>query len=146
MSDLDVQNAGDSFPPSLSEIGRASCRDRVLISGLSNSGPGDSPASVTGVYRSTESTIATSEALIGTHSDASLSAVTGRSDTFTIDTTGWAAGTYYICAVAYYANSSPEANETNIPSSVVLLTVTAPTHLPDLDVQNAGDSFPPSLS
>ena len=72
---------------------------------LSNFGTGSAPSSVTGIYGSGDSAISTSDTRIGTNSNASLSANTGRTETFAIDTTGWAAGTYYIGAIADYSNA-----------------------------------------
>ncbi len=146
LPDLDVQNAGDSYPPTLSDSSITAGQTVTLTYRLSNWGPDGAPSSTTGIYRSTNSTISTSDTPIGTDPNASLSANTGRTETFTINTTGWAAGTYYIGAVADWADAITEANEDNNASSGVLLTVTAPVQLPDLDVQNAGGSFPPTLS
>ena len=147
MPDLDVQNFGDSFPPSLSASSVVAGSSVTLTYRLSNWGSDVAPSSMTGIYRSTNSTISTGDTLLGTDANASLSAISGRTETFTINTTGWAAGTYYIGAIADFANLIAETNEINNPSSGVMLTVTAiPPQLPDLDVQNLGDSFPPSLS
>ncbi|WP_158595921.1 CARDB domain-containing protein [Oleomonas cavernae] len=147
LPDLDVQNAGDSYPPTLSASSVVAGGSVTLTYRLSNFGTGSAPSSVTGIYRSTDGAISTGDTRIGTDSNASLAANTGRTETFTVDTTGWAAGSYYIGAVADYANAISESNESNNPSSGVWLTVTAPpVQLPDLDVQNAGDSYPPTLS
>lgn len=94
---------------------------------LSNWGTDSAPSSTTGIYRSTDSTITTGDMPIGTAADASLLAGAGRTETATFNTTGWAAGNYYIGAVADYANAITETNESNNPSSGVWLTVTAPT-------------------
>ena len=147
MPDLDVQDAGQSYPPSLSLSTVTAGQSVTLSYRLSNFVADFAPSSFTGIYRSTNSTISTSDFGLGVNSSASLSGIIGRSETFTFSTAGWAPGTYYIGAVADYANFIAESNETNNPSSGVMLTVTAPVSLlPDLDVQNAGESFPPTLS
>lgn len=125
MPDLDVQNAGDSYPPTLSASSVIAGGSVTLTYRLSNWGSDSAPSSITGIYRSTNSTISTSDTRIGTDSNSSLSANAGRTETFTVDTTGWAAGTYYIGAVADYNNAITESNGSNNPSSGVWLTVRA---------------------
>ncbi|RYG94934.1 MAG: hypothetical protein EON58_15230, partial [Alphaproteobacteria bacterium] len=124
MPDLDVQNAGDSYPPTLSASSVVAGGSVTLTYRLSNWGPGVAPSSTTGIYRSGDATISTGDSRIGTDSNSSLNANAGRTETVTIDTTGWAPGTYYIGAVADYSNAISEANESNNASSGVRLTVT----------------------
>ena len=76
--------------------------------------------------RSTDGTISTSDTRIDTDANAGFTGVAGRTETATINTTGWAPGTYYIGAIADYNNAITEGNESNNPSSGVVLTVTAP--------------------
>ena len=147
LPDLDIQDAGQSYPPTLSASSVVAGGSVTFTYRLSNWGPGSAPSSITGIYSSSNSTISTSDTRIGTDPNAAISGVGGLTETFTIDTTGWAAGTYYIGAIADYNNAITEGNESNNPSSGVMLTVTAPVSLlPDLDVQNVGESFPPTLS
>lgn len=124
--DLDVQNTGQSFPPSLSASSVVAGESVTLTYRLSNWGPGNAAASTTGIYRSTDQTISTGDFLITAVSDPALTGNTGSSETVTISTAGWAPGTYYIGAVADYSNAISEGNESNNPSSGVLLTVSAP--------------------
>ncbi len=126
LPDLDVQNTGAAYPPTLSASSVVAGGSVTLTYRLSNFGTVGAPSSVTGIYRSSDSTISTGDTQIGTDANASLAANTGQTETFTINTTGWAAGTYYIGAVADYNNAITESNESNNPSSGVLLTVTAP--------------------
>lgn len=135
LPDLDVQNAGDSYPPTLSAYSVIAGGSVILSYRLSNWGPGSAPSSVTGIYRSIDSAISTGDTRIDTDANAALAANSGRTEMFTIDTTGWAAGNYYIGAVADYANAIAESNETNNPSSGVLLTVTTAT------TDNAGNTL-----
>ena len=147
LPDLDIQDAGQSYPLTLSASSVVAGGSVTFTYRLSNWGPGSAPSSITGIYSSSNSTISTSDTRIGTDPNAAISGVGGLTETFTIDTTGWAAGTYYIGAIADYNNAITEGNESNNPSSGVMLTVTAPVSLlPDLDVQNVGESFPPTLS
>ena len=140
MPDLDVQDEVTPTRLILAPPAWSRATASISLYRLSNFGVDSAPSSITGIYRSTNSIISTSDTRIGTDSNASLSANTGRTETFAIDTTGWAAGTYYIGAIADYSNAISESNESNNPSSGVWLTVTAPpVLLPDLDVQNAGE-------
>ncbi len=98
-------------------------------------------ASTTGIYLSSDSTITTSDTLLTTDAVASIAAYgwSSESASITIPST-LASGTWYIGAIADYANAVAESNETNNPSTGVAIGVTAPNQA-DLDVY-----FTPTLS
>ncbi|WP_444464690.1 CARDB domain-containing protein [Rhodobacter capsulatus] len=130
MPDLDVQDDGQSFPPSLSLTSVTVGQTVTIFYRLSNWTADFAPASLTGIYRSTNSTISTSDFGLGFNSSGSLSGVAGRSESFTFSTAGWAPGTYYIGAIADFSGAISESNESNNASSGIRLTVSSPTTRP----------------
>ena len=135
-ADLDVY-----YTPVLSSSSVVKGGTVTLYYNVNNFGTGLAGASTSAVYLSTDSTITSSDTLLTTKSEGSLSPNYWYSEiaSITIPST-LATGTYYIGAIADCENAVAESNETNNPSSGVAISVTAPSQ-PDLDVYYA-----PSLS
>src|SRR5947207_1595632 len=87
---------------------------------INNAGTDPAAATTTGIYLSTDSTIATSDTRINTHATPSLAG--GASDIESISLvlpTNLTPGTYYIGAIADYANTAAESDETNNASAAI---------------------------
>ncbi len=132
LPDLDARN-DSGFEATLSANSVAAGTSVTLTYRMSSWGPGNAPASTTGIYRSTDSVFDAGDTLLTTNSISALNALVGSTETATLSTGGWSSGTYYIFAVADYAHAIIEANESNNPSNGVALTITGQV-LPDLDV------------
>ena len=134
MPDLDVQDAGQYYPPTLSASSVIAGDNVTFTYRLSNWGSDAAPNSFTGFYWSTDSTISVADHYIGYNWSASLLGGYGVSETFTFSTSGWAAGNYYIGGVADYINLIAETNESNNASSGVWLTVKAVNNPPVISI------------
>jgi subtilase family serine protease len=98
---------------------------------VDNVGAGTAPASHTGIYLSTDSTITAGDRLVLVDDVASLAAGGLSTETGTIVfPAGIAAGNYYIGVIADHTNAIGELNESNNTSAGQLITVGA-----DLDVK-----------
>jgi subtilase family serine protease len=110
---------------------------------LANRGPGDSPASTTGIYLSTNTTFDPGDTLLATDSLGPLAAhqfdPIGQFRAVSIPTGGIAPGNYYIIAVADYANAIAETDETNNSSNAAALTVRSAPY--DFNGDNRSDIF-----
>ena len=86
----------------------------VVTSTVGNQGSGKSNSCSVGLYLSTDATITTADRQLGTRSVGSLAigATNTGSKTVTVPTSV-TAGTYYLGAIADYANQAYEADETN---------------------------------
>jgi subtilase family serine protease len=105
---------------------------------VSDIGSGSAAASFTGIYLSTDSTITTSDTLVVVRSTPSLGSGLSTSDTnvpFDLSNlvNPLAPGTYWLGAIADYANQISESNESNNASNAVQFTVTAAA-VPDLQI------------
>ena len=91
---------------------------------VKNQGTGGAASFIVGLYLSTDPNITTTDLRLGTRSVGSLAAGASSSATtsVTIPTTV-AAGTYYVGAVADYANTAVESNETNNARAGNVITV-----------------------
>ena len=98
--------------------------DTAVSYNLSNAGTASAAASTTALYLSTNSTITTSDMLLGTFSSPSLSV--GGSDNESISLslpTNLKAGTYYLGVIADYNSQVNESNETNNASNAIPIIV-----------------------
>ncbi|MGE3279561.1 MAG: CARDB domain-containing protein, partial [Alphaproteobacteria bacterium] len=140
--DLDARN-GDGYAATLSAASVQQGTSVTLTYRLSNWGPANSPASTTGIYLSTNATYDSSDTLLTTNAAGALTADSGVFRIGNIPTGSIAPGEYYIIAVADYAKTISETDETNNPSNAVALTVTAaPPQKPNLDARNGNDGYP----
>ena len=81
-------------------------------------------ASTTGLYLSTDSTITTSDTLLGTFSSPSLGAGGSDSESIALSLpTNLTAGTYYLGVIADYNGQISESNETNNASNAIPIIV-----------------------
>ncbi len=127
--DLDV-----SYGTSLSSSTVVKGWSVTLSYWVTNYGSGKAGASTSGIYLSTDSTISTSDTLLGTDAVAAMASGTSSSESVNItipDTL--ATGTFYIGVIADYDNVVTESNETNNPSNALTLSVIEPV-VPDLDI------------
>jgi hypothetical protein len=145
LPDLDARNDGTnndgtSFAATLSASSVAQGTSVTMTYRVSNWGPANAGPSTTGIYRSANNVFDANDTLLTTDSVSSLNANVGSTETVIFSTSGIAAGTYYIFAVADHNKSIAEADDTNNPSNGVALTITAPT-APEIAVSGNGTNI-----
>ena len=90
-------------------------------------------ASVSKVYVSTDNVITTSDSLLASVNDGTLTAGNSLSDSTSVTLpSGLAAGTYWIGVIADANNQVSESNENNNVSTPIQITVAGATQQPDL--------------
>lgn len=113
------------YTPTLSSYSVTQGSNVTISYFVDNLGAGIAGASTSGIYRSTDNSITTSDTLLATDAVATIAAAAWSYETATFSTSGWAPGTYFIGAIADYGNTIAESNETNNSSPGISLTVTA---------------------
>jgi Ca2+-binding RTX toxin-like protein len=109
-------------PPSQPDlvVSGLALNDMTISYQIGNTGNATAGASTTGLYLSTDSTITTSDMLLGTHASPSVSAGGLDSESLSLSLPGSLnPGTYYIGVVADSGGAVAESNETNNASSAV---------------------------
>ena len=105
-------------------ISGLSLYDTAISYNLSNAGAALAAASITGLYLSTDSTITTSDMLLGTFSSPSLSVGGSDSESILLSLpTNLRAGTYYLGVVADYNSQVNESNESSNASNAIPIIV-----------------------
>ena len=121
--------SGSALPPPPSGqpdliISGLSLFDTAVSYKLSDSGAASAATSTSGLYLSTDSTIATSDMLLGGFSSPSLSVGGSDSESISLSLpTNLKAGTYYLGVIADYNNHVNESNETNNASNAIPIIV-----------------------
>lgn len=91
---------------------------------LKDTGTASAAASVSGLYLSTDSTITTSDTLLGTFAASTLQSGGSQSESISVSLpTNLAAGTYYLGVMADATSKVAESNETNNVSTVIPVVV-----------------------
>jgi Ca2+-binding RTX toxin-like protein len=113
-------------PPVLADLSVSglSLKDTTVSFSINDIGSGSAAASTAGLYLSTDSTITTSDKLLGTFSSPSLLAGASHSESIALSLpTNLSAGTYYIGIVADSTGNVTESNENNNASSAIPVLV-----------------------
>lgn len=130
----DLTMASLSGAPASKAAGSSFSLTNVVAAGTSG---GNAGAFTVGLYLSTDSTITSSDTLIGSRSVASLaSGATSSAATTVTVPAGLAAGTYYIGAIADSANVVKESNESN--NALTGPTMQVVVLKPDLSMTSLG--------
>jgi Ca2+-binding RTX toxin-like protein len=113
-------------PPALADLSVTglSLKDTTVSFTIDDIGSGSAAASTAGLYLSTDSTITTSDHLLGTFSSPSLSTGSTSSEAIALSLpTNLTAGTYYLGVVADSTGTVAESNETNNASIAIPIVV-----------------------
>ena len=113
-------------PPALADLSVTglSLKDTTVSFTIDDIGSGSAAASTAGLYLSTDSTITTSDHLLGTFSSPSLSTGSTSSEAIALSLpTNLTAGTYYLGVVADSTGTVTESNETNNASIAIPIVV-----------------------
>jgi Ca2+-binding RTX toxin-like protein len=113
-------------PPALADltISAISLTATTVSFTLKDAGLASSPASITGLYLSTDGSITTSDTLLGTFSSSSLQSGSTQNGSISFSLpASLAAGTYYLGVVADRTSTVAESNESNNASSAIPVMV-----------------------
>jgi hypothetical protein len=117
---------GSTTPPALADLSISGFNLTATTANfvLKDTGAASAVASVSGLYLSTDSTITTSDTLLGTFAASALQSGGSQSESISFSLpTSLAAGTYYLGMMADATSKVAESSETNNVSTVIPVVV-----------------------